>query len=153
MNWVWISQISKFMILHSNAVLRTLAPLESLNSSIWEIWKKSTLWQDKINFCYNFLFFRKNHKNYLHSNNQYAMIRSVIHNSSQTKCPDSSVGRAEDWKSSCRWFDSGSGHFLFSFFAHGWLEKAWAFFIFYYLFSFFAHGWLEKAWAFFYFIF
>lgn len=34
MNWVWISQISKFMILHSNAVLRTLAPLESLNSSI-----------------------------------------------------------------------------------------------------------------------
>ena len=112
MNWVWISQISKFMILHSNAVLRTLAPLESLNSSIWEIWKKSTLWQDKINFCYNFLFFRKNHKNYLHSNNQYAIIRFVIHNSSQTKCPDSSVGRAEDWKSSCRWFDSGSGHLV-----------------------------------------
>ena len=27
-------------------------------------------------------------------------------------CPDSSVGRAEDWKSSCRWFDSGSGHVL-----------------------------------------
>ena len=26
-------------------------------------------------------------------------------------CPDSSVGRAEDWKSSCHWFDSGSGHF------------------------------------------
>ena len=25
-------------------------------------------------------------------------------------CPDSSVGRAEDWKSSCHWFDSGSGH-------------------------------------------
>ena len=24
--------------------------------------------------------------------------------------PDSSVGRAEDWKSSCHWFDSGSGH-------------------------------------------
>ena len=25
-------------------------------------------------------------------------------------CPDSSVGRAKDWKSLCRWFDSGSGH-------------------------------------------
>ena len=25
-------------------------------------------------------------------------------------CLDSSVGRAEDWKSSCRWFDSGSRH-------------------------------------------
>jgi hypothetical protein len=37
------------------------------------------------------------------------------------------------------------GIFYFLFFAHGWLEKAWAFFIFYYLFSFFAHGWLEKA--------
>ena len=24
--------------------------------------------------------------------------------------PDSSVGRAKDWKSLCRWFDSGSGH-------------------------------------------
>ena len=29
-----------------------------------------------------------------------------------TQCPDSSVGRAEDWKSSCHWFDSGSGHFF-----------------------------------------
>ena len=28
------------------------------------------------------------------------------------QCPDSSVGRAEDWKSSCRWFDSGSGHYF-----------------------------------------
>ena len=37
------------------------------------------------------------------------------------------------------------GIFLYLFFAHGWLEKAWAFF---YTF-FFAHGWLEKAWAFF----
>ena len=27
-------------------------------------------------------------------------------------CPDSSVGRAEDWKSSCHWFDSGSGHLM-----------------------------------------
>ena len=26
------------------------------------------------------------------------------------RCPDSSVGRAEDWKSSCRWFDSSFGH-------------------------------------------
>ena len=26
-------------------------------------------------------------------------------------CPDSSVGRAADWKSACHWFDSGSGHF------------------------------------------
>ena len=25
-------------------------------------------------------------------------------------CPDSSVGRAEDWKSSCQWFDSTSSH-------------------------------------------
>ena len=83
-----------------------------------------------VNSNHNFLFFRKNHKNCLHSNNQYAIIRPVIRNSSQTKCPDSSVGRAEDWKSSCRWFDSGSGHFYFLFFAHGWLEKAWAFFYF-----------------------
>ena len=69
-----------------------------------------------VNSNHNFLFFRKNHKNCLHSNNQYAIIRPVIRNSSQTKCPDSSVGRAEDWKSSCRWFDSGSGHFFISFF-------------------------------------
>ena len=32
--------------------------------------------------------------------------------SSFIRCPDSSVGRAEDWKSSCHWFDSGSGHFF-----------------------------------------
>ena len=25
-------------------------------------------------------------------------------------CPDSSVGRAKDWKSLCRWFDSTLGH-------------------------------------------
>ena len=31
-----------------------------------------------------------------------------------TKCPDSSVGRAADWKSACRWFDSGSGHFYYA---------------------------------------
>ena len=30
----------------------------------------------------------------------------------QLTCPDSSVGRAMDWKSMCRWFDSGSGHFF-----------------------------------------
>ena len=27
-------------------------------------------------------------------------------------CPDSSVGRAGDWKSPCPWFDSASGHHL-----------------------------------------
>ena len=29
------------------------------------------------------------------------------------RCPDSSVGRAADWKSACRWFDSASGHHKF----------------------------------------
>ena len=67
---------------------RTIGVFKQLNMRDM---KKSTLWQDKINFCYNFLFFRKNHKNYLHSNNQYAIIRPVIHNSSQTKCPDTQL--------------------------------------------------------------
>ena len=33
-------------------------------------------------------------------------------NSTTSKCPVSSVGRAEDWKSSCRRFDSAPGHHL-----------------------------------------
>ena len=53
------------------------------------------------------------------------------------------------------------GIFLYLFFAHGWLEKAWAFFYTFFcsrlvrkslgifLYLLFAHGWLEKAWAFF----
>ena len=43
-----------------------------------------------------------------------------------TRCPDSSVGRAEDWKSSCHWFDSGSGHFYFT---NNSLGNNWATFI------------------------
>ena len=38
--------------------------------------------------------------------------RYNIINESSKISPDSSVGRAEDWKSSCRWFDSASGHHL-----------------------------------------
>ena len=30
-------------------------------------------------------------------------------------CPCSSVGRAEDWKSLCRWFNSARGHHIFQF--------------------------------------
>ena len=47
-------------------------------------------------------------------------------------CPDSSVGRAEDWKSSCRWFDSGRNHhyncvnsFYFGHLTKKGLAKAW----------------------------
>ena len=38
--------------------------------------------------------------------------RSQVQILSPLLCLDSSVGRAEDWKSSCHWFDSGSGHCL-----------------------------------------
>ena len=39
--------------------------------------------------------------------------RSQVQILSPQLCLDSSVGRAEDWKSSCHWFDSGSRHLFF----------------------------------------
>ena len=44
---------------------------------------------------------------------QVDTIQQFLFNTRPTLCrPDSSVGRAEDWKSSCRGFDSLSGHHL-----------------------------------------